>query len=131
MEVIELAPKQRFPPEYRIHDPKEGVKYGQVFVWWQALSGAAQVALVVILAGTLMPRTAYAIYTWSVIHHPVDKRLSGEVPFTVAMVDLEEGPRVVGRLVNADRAKIKAGMPVKARYEDMDKELTLLNFEPA
>ena len=71
------------------------------------------------------------IYTWSVIHHPVDKRLSGEVPFTVAMVDLEEGPRIVGRLINADRAKLKAGIPVKARYEDMDKELTLLNFEPA
>jgi len=71
------------------------------------------------------------IYTWSVIHHPVDKRLSGEVPFTVAMVDLEEGPRVVGRLINADRAKLKAGMSVKTRYEDMDKELTLLNFEPA
>jgi len=49
----------------------------------------------------------------------------------VAMVDLEEGPRIVGRLVNADKAKLKAGMPVKARYEDMDKELTLLNFEPA
>jgi len=33
--------------------------------------------------------------------------------------------------VNADKAKLNAGMPVKARYEDMDKELTLLNFEPA
>ena len=65
------------------------------------------------------------------IHHPVDKRLSGEVPFTVAMVDLDEGPRVVGRLVNADKAKIKAGMKVKARYEDLDQELTLMYFEPA
>jgi O-antigen/teichoic acid export membrane protein len=59
----------KYLSEYRIHDPKEGVKYGQVFVWWQALSGAAQVALVVGLAGTVLPRTAYAIYAWSVIIH--------------------------------------------------------------
>ncbi|MCX5998378.1 MAG: Zn-ribbon domain-containing OB-fold protein [Chloroflexi bacterium] len=72
-----------------------------------------------------------SVYTWIVVHHPVDKRLSGEVPFVVAMVDLEEGPRVAGRLIDADRTKIRAGMPVRIRYDDMDSQLTLLNFEPA
>jgi len=38
-------------------------------VWWQALSGAVQVAIVVALAGTMMPRSVFAIYTWSVIIH--------------------------------------------------------------
>jgi O-antigen/teichoic acid export membrane protein len=59
----------KFLSQYRVHDPREGIKYGQVFVWWQALSGAVQVAIVVLLAGTVMPRTAYAIYAWSVIIH--------------------------------------------------------------
>ncbi len=59
----------KYLSEYRIHDPRKGIMFGQVFVWWQALSGAFQVALVVILAGTVMPRTAYAIYAWSVIIH--------------------------------------------------------------
>jgi O-antigen/teichoic acid export membrane protein len=59
----------KFFSQYRVHDPREGIKYGQVFFWWQALSGAVQVAMVVALAGTMMPRSVYAIYTWSVIIH--------------------------------------------------------------
>jgi O-antigen/teichoic acid export membrane protein len=59
----------KFLSEHRVHDPKKGIQYGQVFIWWQALSGAVQVALVIGLASTLAPRTAYALYAWSVIIH--------------------------------------------------------------
>jgi hypothetical protein len=59
----------KFYAQYRVHDPQRAVQYGQVFVWWQALSGAVQVGLVVILAGTAVPRTSYAIYTWIIVAH--------------------------------------------------------------
>jgi O-antigen/teichoic acid export membrane protein len=59
----------KYLSEHRVKDPKKGIQYGQVFVWWQALSGAIQVALVVGLASTLAPRSAYALYAWSVIIH--------------------------------------------------------------
>jgi len=59
----------KYMAQYRVHDPKRGIQYGQVFVWWQALSGAVQVALFVVLAGTVLPRTAYAVYAWSVLIH--------------------------------------------------------------
>jgi len=59
----------KFFAQYRVHDPRRAVQYGQVFVWWQALSGAVQVALVTAIAGTLLPRTAYALYAWSIIIH--------------------------------------------------------------
>jgi hypothetical protein len=59
----------KYLSEYRIQEPRKGIMFGQVFVWWQALSGAFQVALVIILAGTVLPKTAYAIYAWSVIVH--------------------------------------------------------------
>ncbi len=59
----------KYLSEYRVHDPKRGIQYGQLFVWWQALSGAIQVTLVIVLASTLAPRSAYALYAWSVIIH--------------------------------------------------------------
>ncbi len=59
----------KYLSEYRVHDPKKGIQYGQVFIWWQALSGAAQVAIVVGLASTLAPKSAYALYAWSIIIH--------------------------------------------------------------
>jgi O-antigen/teichoic acid export membrane protein len=59
----------KYLSQYRVTDPGKGIQYGQVFIWWQALSGAVQVALVVALASTLAPRSAYALYAWSVILH--------------------------------------------------------------
>jgi O-antigen/teichoic acid export membrane protein len=59
----------KYLSEHRVKDPRKGIQYGQVFVWWQALSGAIQVALVIGLASTVAPRSAYALYAWSVIIH--------------------------------------------------------------
>jgi O-antigen/teichoic acid export membrane protein len=59
----------KYLSEHRVKDPRKGIQYGQVFVWWQALSGAVQVALVIGLASTLAPRSAYALYAWSIIIH--------------------------------------------------------------
>jgi O-antigen/teichoic acid export membrane protein len=59
----------KYLSQHRVNDPKRGIKFGQMFVWWQALSGAVQVALVIGLASTLAPRSAYALYAWSVIIH--------------------------------------------------------------
>ncbi|MBI4730888.1 MAG: hypothetical protein HY781_01935, partial [Chloroflexi bacterium] len=59
----------KYLSEHRVHDPKKGIQYGQVFIWWQVLSGAVQVALVIGLASTLAPRSAYALYAWSIIIH--------------------------------------------------------------
>ncbi|HEX7974628.1 MAG TPA: hypothetical protein VF498_09490, partial [Anaerolineales bacterium] len=59
----------KFFSQYRVHDPRKAIQYGQVFVWWQAISGAAQVAGIIVLAGAFLPRSVYALYTWSVIIH--------------------------------------------------------------
>ncbi len=59
----------KYLSEYRVKDPKRGIQYGQVFVWWQALSGAVQVTLVIGLASALAPKSAYALYAWSIIIH--------------------------------------------------------------
>lgn len=59
----------KFFAQYRVHEPRRAIQYGQVYIWWQALSGAFQVALVTAVAGTLLPRTPYALYTWSIIVH--------------------------------------------------------------
>lgn len=61
----------KYLSQHRVDDPRRGILFGQVFVWWQALSGAVQVAAFVLLAGSVMPRTAFALYSWSVIVHSV------------------------------------------------------------
>lgn len=59
----------KFFSQHRVTDPRMAIRYGQVFVWWQALSGAAQVAMVVMASSIYLPETTYALYAWSVIIH--------------------------------------------------------------
>jgi len=61
----------------------------------------------------------------------VDPRLAAEVPFIVALVELEEGVHIIGRLLGIEPDKLKGDMPVKVRYDDIDDAFTLINFEPA
>ena len=59
----------KYLSQYRVSDPRRGFKYMQVFVWWQALSGAIQVALVVAVTTMGIVRTPYALFAWSIVVH--------------------------------------------------------------
>src|SRR5262249_20425764 len=51
-----------------------------------------------------------------------------QAPFTVVLVDLEEGVRMVGNLLDGEAY---VGMPVEVEFQRMDDELTLPQWRPA
>jgi O-antigen/teichoic acid export membrane protein len=61
----------KFFSQYRVHDPKKAVKYIQFYVWWQALTGAFQVAWVTALASGVLPHSSLALYAWVIILHSI------------------------------------------------------------
>ena len=54
-----------------------------------------------------------------------------DVPYVYAIVELEEGPRVTTNVVNCPPEALRVDMPVKAFYDSVTPEVTLLKFEPA
>ncbi|ORB84322.1 DNA-binding protein [Mycobacterium kansasii] len=52
-----------------------------------------------------------------VVHH-APKVPGRTVPFVIALVELEEGVRMLGELRNVDPSRVKVGMPVHATYID-------------
>jgi uncharacterized OB-fold protein/acyl dehydratase len=52
-----------------------------------------------------------------VVHH-APKVPGRTLPFVIALVELEEGVRMLGELRNVDPAKVDIGMPVRATYID-------------
>jgi hypothetical protein len=52
-----------------------------------------------------------------VVHH-APKVPGRTLPFVIALVELEEGVRLLGELRNVDHAEVKIGMPVRATYID-------------
>lgn len=55
--------------------------------------------------------------------------LRAVAPFAIAIVELEEGPRLTARLVDVDADRVEVGLTVEAAYEDVD-EMTLVHFRP-
>jgi uncharacterized OB-fold protein/acyl dehydratase len=69
-----------------------------------------------------------------VVHH-APKVPGRTLPFVIALVELEEGVRMLGELRNVDHAKVAIGMPVYATYIDFPAgdsgpEWTLYAWEP-
>jgi hypothetical protein len=55
---------------------------------------------------------------------------AAEVPYVFAIVELVEGPRVTTNIVNCGSDEVRVDMPVKATYDNVMPEISLLKFEP-
>lgn len=78
---------------------------------------------------TLVPASGQSrLYTWSVIHQnaaPFDAKL----PYIVAMVDLEEGPRLM-TVVDCPVEQLCAGMELEIDFREDDDGFVIPVFRP-
>jgi uncharacterized OB-fold protein len=56
------------------------------------------------------------IYTFSTAFSMVEPRFMDELPYTIAYVDLDEGIRLMSRIVESDLKNIKIGMDVEVIF---------------
>jgi uncharacterized protein len=70
------------------------------------------------------------IYSFTVVH-----RTAGDyrdaVPYVVAYVELEEGPRVLTNIVGCQPETVYVGQPVRVVFDDTGAGSSLYRFEPA
>jgi uncharacterized OB-fold protein len=67
------------------------------------------------------------VYSWVTYNespHPAFK-----VPYSVVLVELEEGMRIVSNLVDVNPDEIKIGMPVEVTFDKITEEVTLPKFK--
>jgi len=94
-------------------------------------------------AGTNCPQCLSTNFEWSamsgrgtiwsfiVYHHCWHRGFEKDIPYNVAMIQLEEGPIVITNIVNVSNDSIKVGMPVKVVFEPATEQVTLFKFTPA
>ncbi|VWX49945.1 Zn-ribbon domain-containing OB-fold protein [Novosphingobium sp. 9U] len=70
------------------------------------------------------------IYSFTVCRRPAGPAFSDETPYVVAIVELDEGPRMMSR-ITGDPEAVRIGQRVKVRFERQSDELTLPFFELA
>jgi uncharacterized OB-fold protein len=68
------------------------------------------------------------VYSFVIPHHPPWPWFPD--PYVVALVDLEEGTRLVTNITGVAPEAVTIGMPVVVRFEHFDGDLVLPLFEP-
>ncbi len=96
----------RFPPS--IVCPK----CHSMEVEWLKLSGKGKVY-------------SYAIYRTA--YHPA---FASEIPYVVAIILLDEGPRMESNITGCPVEEVTIDMPVKVYFEDMNDQVSVPKFRP-
>ncbi len=70
------------------------------------------------------------IYTFTVIRRSAVPAFAARVPYVLAFVDLDEGVRLVTNIVDCDPETVRIGQRVRARFESIDHDHTVVLFAP-
>ena len=60
------------------------------------------------------------IHSYTVVRHQTHPAFP--VPYTIVLVEMEEGPRVIAQLRAAEDAEFAIGAPVRVEWEDLPKQ---------
>ncbi len=73
------------------------------------------------------------LYSFEIAYQTISRVFKVKPPYVLAMVELEEGPRMLSNLIGIepDPKKIKCDMPVEIVYQKLTDEVTLPLFKPA
>ena len=71
------------------------------------------------------------IWSFTTTYHGFSGAWKEAVPYTVVVVQLEEGPRMTSNLVDAAPDAIQVGLPVEVVFDDVTPEVTLPKFRLA
>lgn len=69
------------------------------------------------------------LWSWIVMHRQYFKDFPP--PYVVAFVRLEEGPMVMSRIDLAREKELRCDLPVRAVFEKLSDDISLLGFEPS
>jgi uncharacterized OB-fold protein len=70
------------------------------------------------------------LYSFGLMHQKFPG-FDAETPYNYALVELEEGPRIVTDIVGVSNDELRVGMAVVAYYDDVAEDCTIVRFTPA
>jgi len=68
------------------------------------------------------------VFSYVVFHRVYHPGFTGEVPYVVALIELEEGPRLLSNVVGIRPEQVACDMPVSFVFDDITETMTLPKF---
>ncbi len=71
------------------------------------------------------------IYSYTIAHRPPHPVFADQCPMAIAVVELEEGPRMMSNIVDVELENVTVGMEVQVAFESIDdSDVMLPVFSP-
>ncbi len=71
------------------------------------------------------------VHAFTIVYQPNDPRFNEDVPYVYAVIQLDEGARMISNVIDIEPHDVQVDMPVVAVFEDITPEWTLVKFKPA
>ena len=70
------------------------------------------------------------IHSFTVVHRPPNHTFEEDVPYVVAIIKLDEGPRMMSNIVEVQPERVHVDMPVEVTFDDISSTVSLPKFRP-
>lgn len=70
------------------------------------------------------------VYSYTFIHQNKSPDFVNDTPYNVAIVQLQEGPRMMSNIVDIDPGELRVDLPVTVVFEQVTDSITLPRFRP-
>ena len=71
------------------------------------------------------------VHAFTVVYQPNDSRFNEEAPYVYAVIQLDEGARMISNVIGIEPHDVEVDMPVVAVFDDITPDWTLVKFKPA
>lgn len=70
------------------------------------------------------------VYSYTVVHSYQPRKFADDVPYVVAIIELDEGVRMMSNVVHCKPQEVACDMKVEVLFDDVTEEVTLPRFRP-
>lgn len=70
------------------------------------------------------------LYSYSVLHRAASPLFKDKVPYVLAIIELDEGIKIMSHLVGCDPEQVRVGMEVETVFGEIDEQRAVPYFQP-
>ena len=70
------------------------------------------------------------IFSYTVVHRAPDPAFRADLPYVIALVELEEGAKLLSNITGCAPAEVRVGMPVRAVFDQVAPGIGVPKFQP-
>lgn len=68
------------------------------------------------------------VKSYTIVHRAISPAYANEVPYVIALIELEEGPVMMSNIIDCDLKDVSIGKQVQVVFEDWTDEITIPKF---